>query len=97
MHGYICVFGNETTGYRQSLSTWDESRHEVGRNVSKMSACPVNVFTTDIIKGSLCEFDHNQGEIEDNHLGKEEIMKKQTEGAKVLQMCKSARDGQCAQ
>ena len=26
--------------------------------------------TTDIIKGFLCEFDHKQGEVEDNHPGR---------------------------
>lgn len=99
MPGDICVLGNVTTnkpGYGQSLSTGDESRHKAGGNSNKKSACPVNVVTTDIIKGSLCEFDHKRGEIGDNHPGREEIIKKRTEGAKAQQMSKSALEGQCA-
>ena len=40
----------------------------------------MNVVTTDIIKGSLREFDHKQGEIEDNRPGREEIIKKADRG-----------------
>lgn len=57
--------------YVQSLSAGDDSRHKPERKQQqKKSACPVSVVTTDIIKGSLCEFDHKQGEIEDNHPGR---------------------------
>lgn len=55
---------------------WEET-------ATKKSACPVNVVTTDIIKGSLFEFLHRRGEIEDNHPGREEIIKTWPEGAKA--------------
>lgn len=79
----ICVFGNVTKnkpGYVQSLSAGDESTHKLEQQ--KKSACPVTVVTTDIIKGSLREFDHKQREFEDNRLGREEIIKRRTKGAK---------------
>lgn len=80
------MFGNVTTNkprYAQSFNTEDESRHKPERKQQQKTAGMSSVVTTVIIKGSLCEFDHKQREIEDNHQGREEIIKRRTEGTEA--------------
>lgn len=55
----------------------------------------MNAVTTDIIKGSQCEFDHKLGDIKDNHPCGREIIKRQTVGA-VGAVNTSALEGRCA-
>lgn len=79
--------------YVQSISTEDESMQTGEKTATKKFVYPMNVVTTDIIKGSQCEFDHKQGEIEDNHPGRKEIIKRPTEGAKARETHQHWRGG----